>query len=119
MKPLTNATLIEEMSKEQCPTCGFYCLGKGGFGCIDKPAILKGKCRCYGIKREHGKKFCPLHRYTVNPKECLHSILSIDDMDKQGKKRCLGCGIYKLPYPEHFRTCPKRKSMTTHETLTE
>ena len=23
----------------QCPTCGYYCLGKGGFGCIDKPSL--------------------------------------------------------------------------------
>ena len=22
---------------EQCPVCGFYCAGKGGKGCIDKP----------------------------------------------------------------------------------
>jgi len=24
---------------EQCPTCGYYCLGKGGKGCIDKPTL--------------------------------------------------------------------------------
>ncbi len=23
-----------------CPVCGYYCLGKGGFGCIDKPKML-------------------------------------------------------------------------------
>ena len=23
----------------QCPTCGYYCLGKGGRGCIDKPSL--------------------------------------------------------------------------------
>lgn len=22
-----------------CPVCGGYCLGKGGFGCIDKPGL--------------------------------------------------------------------------------
>lgn len=22
-----------------CPVCGFYCLGKGGRGCIDKPSL--------------------------------------------------------------------------------
>lgn len=22
-----------------CPVCGYYCLGKGGFGCIHKPDI--------------------------------------------------------------------------------
>jgi len=23
----------------QCPVCGYYCLGKGGIGCIDKPSM--------------------------------------------------------------------------------
>jgi hypothetical protein len=35
----------EEMIKAEgitCPACGFYCLGKGGHGCIDKPAL----CEC-------------------------------------------------------------------------
>ena len=22
-----------------CPVCGYYCLGKGGVGCIDKPKL--------------------------------------------------------------------------------
>jgi len=22
---------------DDCPVCGYYCLGKGGHGCIDKP----------------------------------------------------------------------------------
>ena len=22
-----------------CPVCGYYCLGKGGHGCIDKPSL--------------------------------------------------------------------------------
>ena len=24
----------------QCPVCGYYCLGKGGHGCIHKPDIF-------------------------------------------------------------------------------
>jgi len=24
-----------------CPVCGYYCLGKGGHGCIDKPSMVK------------------------------------------------------------------------------
>lgn len=28
-------------SEIQCPVCGYYCLGKGGFGCIDKPTLVK------------------------------------------------------------------------------
>lgn len=26
-------------NREQCPVCGYYCSGKGGYGCIDKPAL--------------------------------------------------------------------------------
>ena len=26
---------------EQCPVCGYYCLGNGGIGCIDKPTYVK------------------------------------------------------------------------------
>ena len=26
-------------TEQQCPVCGYYCLGKGGKGCIDKPSI--------------------------------------------------------------------------------
>jgi len=25
----------------QCPVCGYYCIGQGGHGCIDKPSIVK------------------------------------------------------------------------------
>ena len=25
----------------QCPVCGYYCLGHGGVGCIDKPKLVK------------------------------------------------------------------------------
>lgn len=25
---------------EECPMCGYYCLGKGGIGCIDKPGLV-------------------------------------------------------------------------------
>lgn len=24
-----------------CPICGFYCLGNGGHGCIDKPGMIE------------------------------------------------------------------------------
>ena len=27
------------MNNIQCPVCGYYCLGKGGHGCIDKPTL--------------------------------------------------------------------------------
>ena len=25
----------------QCPVCGYYCLGNGGHGCIDKPKLVE------------------------------------------------------------------------------
>lgn len=25
----------------QCPACGYYCSGNGGFGCIDKPELVR------------------------------------------------------------------------------
>lgn len=27
----------------QCPVCGYYCLGNGGHGCIDKPSLVNAK----------------------------------------------------------------------------
>lgn len=34
-----NANANYEIAPEEkiCPACGYYCLGKGGYGCIDKP----------------------------------------------------------------------------------
>lgn len=31
----------EEANELQCPVCGYYCLGKGGKDCIDKPTIYE------------------------------------------------------------------------------
>ena len=28
------------MKDIQCPVCGYYCLGNGGYGCIDKPSLV-------------------------------------------------------------------------------
>ncbi len=46
-------TLVAEMfdrekkpSERHCPVCGYYCLGRGGAGCIDKPGL---------VEREQGK----------------------------------------------------------------
>lgn len=32
----------------QCPVCGYYCLGHGGYGCIIKPHL------CGYVEDEHG-----------------------------------------------------------------
>jgi len=31
--------MVDEIS---CPVCGYYCLGRGGIWCIDKPSMLTG-----------------------------------------------------------------------------
>jgi len=31
---------MEIETSAQCPVCGYYCLGNGGEGCIDKPSML-------------------------------------------------------------------------------
>lgn len=38
-------SMLEAFRKENliCPVCGYYCLGKGGIGCIDKPSLIKNK----------------------------------------------------------------------------
>ena len=28
---------------EQCPVCGYYCIGNGGVYCIDKPSFIRPK----------------------------------------------------------------------------
>ena len=48
-KPSAFATLSEALragvywdgmnDEVHCPVCGYYCLGKGGVGCIDKPKL--------------------------------------------------------------------------------
>jgi len=33
---------VNENPKDiQCPVCGYYCLGNGGYGCIDKPTLFE------------------------------------------------------------------------------
>jgi len=33
--------LIKSLLESQCPVCGYYCTGNGGFGCIDKKSLMK------------------------------------------------------------------------------
>ncbi len=39
------AKLAQAESSIQCPVCGFYCLGKGGVGCIDKPEAIHNRIK--------------------------------------------------------------------------
>ena len=41
----------------QCPVCGYYCLGKGGHGCIDKPGMLCKTCQDFQSTEQTGR--CP------------------------------------------------------------
>lgn len=38
VKHLNKDTKVEDI---YCPVCGYYCLGHGGIGCIDKPTVVK------------------------------------------------------------------------------
>lgn len=37
---MTKEMTLKEAKNTQCPVCGYYCLGKGGKGCIDKPGLV-------------------------------------------------------------------------------
>lgn len=43
-KPTAFATLSEVLAESgydiYCPRCGYYCLGEGGYNCIDKPSLI-------------------------------------------------------------------------------
>jgi len=39
LKKLQKIFLSNKIEDIYCPICGYYCLGKGGLGCIDKPNI--------------------------------------------------------------------------------
>jgi hypothetical protein len=32
---------MNEPEDIHCPVCGYYCLGRGGMGCIDKPFLVE------------------------------------------------------------------------------
>ena len=36
------ATRPPNLEDIKCPVCGYYCLGKGGRDCIDKPTLVYG-----------------------------------------------------------------------------
>ena len=40
-KRIRDKLLYETYKEEKCPVCGYYCLGKGGIGCIDKPTLCE------------------------------------------------------------------------------
>ena len=40
------------LCEEQCPVCGYYCLGRGGYGCIDKPSMIALSLRRAIVNKE-------------------------------------------------------------------
>lgn len=45
--------LLNQPTEPYCPVCGYYCLGKGGMECIDRPmAIAKERLRDERTKQE-------------------------------------------------------------------
>lgn len=53
-----------------CPVCGYYCLGKGGAGCIDKPTLLPRAVRYSKGKKEER---IPMKRKIMTSKEYAKS----------------------------------------------
>lgn len=43
----SEAGSVSETSAKEiiCPQCGYYCIGKGGIGCIDKPFFVRFESR--------------------------------------------------------------------------
>ena len=53
----TQQTHPADAENAQCPVCGYYCLGKGGHGCIDKPGMLCKTCEDFRATEQTGR--CP------------------------------------------------------------
>lgn len=51
---------MENFENVQCPICGYYCLGNGGYGCIDKPKLVQDKSPCCNapLKQKVNCKVC-------------------------------------------------------------
>ncbi len=77
----------EESDNIQCPVCGYYCLGKGGHGCIDKPSMLNSTPKVEGDLVEGLSKF--IHKFKEHLdlgqscRECRHEAQAIADYIKE------------------------------------
>lgn len=40
-RDIERAIKNENVENISCPCCGYYCLGNGGIGCIDKPKLFR------------------------------------------------------------------------------
>ena len=48
----------KDATEEICPVCGYYCLGNGGLGCIDKPYLIE-------IEKKNEKRMKDLRKVRV------------------------------------------------------
>lgn len=63
---------------EQCPVCGYYCLGNGGLFCIDKPTLVQKECHI--CKKGTAKiKYCST--------ECAYKAMDIKRKQRQVKSK--------------------------------
>ena len=56
--------LYEIYKNEICPVCGYYCKGKGGWGCIDKPKLcgISDDELKQAQERKRGRKFIGIEK---------------------------------------------------------
>lgn len=110
-------------SEEICPVCGYYCLGKGGMGCIDKPSFSLPESKvennqidyCENCKKElkwntnfthkHGNQY---YKKTLNrvSAECCGKVYytdkSVEDTHKNRMGRKSTQGGEKQSYERYF-----------------
>ena len=43
---MTDKEVMQSAMNENCPACGYYCLGNGGVYCIDKPTTVETTRAC-------------------------------------------------------------------------
>lgn len=43
---MTDKEVMQSAMNENCPACGYYCLGNGGVYCIDKPTKVETTRAC-------------------------------------------------------------------------
>lgn len=63
------------INESNCPVCGYYCSGKGGVFCIDKPSI---------IRREYGDMGSKL-RFVVDGDEMIRFLEEHKSLEKEVK----------------------------------
>lgn len=39
---MTDSKEVKDLRDLTCPVCGWFCIGHGGLGCIDKPKVVAG-----------------------------------------------------------------------------